>query len=186
MSKAPNRFFRYPLCLWGDTDEKRAKILAHLAAAGYRPVDVSSWWNEWHWNRAWRNAKDRGDSEAAERLEQDFREACLAQLRYDRATLVQWFGRDAPVIALGHTVPFFAEVADRVFGRLVAEGVEFVPLEEALADPVYDQVAGIVSDKFLVYQQKLADAAGRPVAILASEIQDLHARVVAQAAGPLR
>ncbi len=29
--KAPNRFFRYTLCLWGDTEERRAKGLAHLA-----------------------------------------------------------------------------------------------------------------------------------------------------------
>ena len=31
LSKAPNRFFRYTLCLWGDTEERRAKGLAHLA-----------------------------------------------------------------------------------------------------------------------------------------------------------
>ena len=59
LSKAPNRFFRYPLCHWGDTEEKCAKVLAHLAAKNYQPADVSSWWYEWHWNRAWRNARDR-------------------------------------------------------------------------------------------------------------------------------
>jgi hypothetical protein len=186
LSAAPNRFFRHPLCLWGDTDEKRAKVLAHLAAADYRTVDVSSWWYEWHWNRAWRNARDRGDSDAAERLERDFGTACLAQLRYDHATLSQWFGRDAPLIALGHTVPFFAEVAERLLAGLVAEGVEFIPLEEALADPVYDQVGQVVSDKFLVYQQKLADVAGRPVPPVAPYIHDLHTQVLAQASGPIR
>jgi peptidoglycan-N-acetylglucosamine deacetylase len=35
LSKAPNHFFRYPLCHWGDTEEKCAKVLAHLAAKNY-------------------------------------------------------------------------------------------------------------------------------------------------------
>jgi hypothetical protein len=125
LSKAPNRFFRYTLCHWGDTDEKRAKVMAHLAAANYQPADISSWWYEWHWNRAWRNARDRGDSESTEQLERNFGAACMAQLRYDHTTLAQWFGREAPLIAVGHPVPFFAEVADRLFERLVAEGVEW-------------------------------------------------------------
>jgi len=186
LSEAPSRFFRYTLCHWGDTDEKRVKVLAHLAATGYQPADVSSWWYEWHWNRAWRNARDRGDSKLIEQLESDFGAACLAQLRYDHATLASRLDRDAPLIALGHTVPFFAEVADRLFERLVAEGVEFISLEEAVADPVYAQVARVVSDKFLIYQQKLADVEGRPLPPIAPEIQDLHAKVVVQASGPLR
>lgn len=110
----------------------------------------------------------------------------MAQLRYDHATLARWFGREAPLIALGHTVPFFAEVADRLFERLVAEGVEFIPLEEAVADPVYEQVGRVVSDKFLIYQQKLADISGQTLPPIAPEIQDLHVKVLAQAAGPLR
>lgn len=186
LSKAPTRFFRYTLCHWGDTDEKRAKVLAHLAGANYQPADVSSWWYEWHWNRAWRNARDRGDSETAERLEGNFPDACLAQLRYDHATLAQKVGREAPLITLGHTVPFFADVADRVFKWLVEEGVEFISLEEAVADPVYRQVGRVVSGKFLVCQQKLADLAGRPLPPLAPELEELHANVVAQSAGPMR
>jgi peptidoglycan-N-acetylglucosamine deacetylase len=186
LGKAPNRFFRFPLCHWGDTEEKCAWVLAHLETQAYRPADVSSWWYDWHWNRAWRNARDRGADEAAEWLEREFEAACLAQLRYDHATLEQWFGRPAPVIALAHTVPFFAEVADRVFKRLIAEGVEFVSLEEAVADPVYEHVGRVVSDKFLIYQQKLADADGRSLPTIAPEVQERHAQVLAQAAGPLR
>ena len=50
-------------------------------------------------------------------LERDFVEACVAQLRYDYDTSVEWFGRDVPMIALGHTAPFFAKVADALFER---------------------------------------------------------------------
>jgi peptidoglycan-N-acetylglucosamine deacetylase len=47
LSKAPTRYFRYTLCHWGDTEEKRASVLAHLAARNYKPADVTSWWYEW-------------------------------------------------------------------------------------------------------------------------------------------
>jgi hypothetical protein len=90
------------------------------------------------------------------------------------------------VIALGHTVPFFAEVADRLFQQFVAEGVQFIPLEEAVVDPAYEQVGRVASDKFLVYQQKLADLSGRSLPSVAPEIQHLHEKVLSDAAGPLR
>jgi len=186
LAKAPTRYFRYTLCHWGDTEEKRAKVLAHLAAQNYKPADVTSWWHEWHWNRAWRNASDRGDSEAMASLEREFVEACVAQMRYDHGALSGWFGRDVPMIALGHTVPFFAKVADALFERFVAEGMVFVPLEEATSDPAYEQVGKVVSGKFLVYQQKLADAAGRPIPVIAPAISEMHEKVLVASAGPLR
>jgi peptidoglycan-N-acetylglucosamine deacetylase len=120
------------------------------------------------------------------RLEHDFVEACVAQLRYDYDTSVEWFGGDVPMIALGHTVPFFAKVADALFERLVAEDVVFISLEEAASDPAYEQVGKVVSGKFLVYQQKLADAAGRPIPAIAPAISEMHEKVLLAAAGPLR
>ncbi|TIU34830.1 MAG: hypothetical protein E5W38_04300 [Mesorhizobium sp.] len=82
----------------------------------------------------------------------------MAQLLYDQASLVKWFGREVPGIALGHTLPFFAEIADTVLARLVAAGVTIIPLEKVVADPAYDEVGSTASSKFLVLQQKLAKA----------------------------
>jgi peptidoglycan-N-acetylglucosamine deacetylase len=81
-------------------------------------------------------------------------------------------------------VPFFAEVADRLFERFVAEGVQFIPLEEAVADPAYEQVGRVASDKFLIYQQKLADLAGRSLPSVAPEIQHLHESLAKGLIGP--
>jgi peptidoglycan/xylan/chitin deacetylase (PgdA/CDA1 family) len=185
ISKAPAKVFRYTLCHWGDTEQKRARVAGHLRSRGYAAADVTTWWYEWLWNRAWRYALDRGDHTAMARLESDFIEATVAQVRYDHETMFAHFGRDVPGIALGHTVPFFAAVADRLFERLVREGVSFVSLEDAMSDPAYDQVGTVVSGKFLVYQQKLADAQGHPCPAVAPAIAHLHERVVAEAMGPL-
>jgi hypothetical protein len=186
LSRAPTRYFRYTLCHWGDTEEKRGKVMAHLASKNYRPVDVTSWWYGWRWNRAWRNASDRSDSEAMAELERDFVDAVLAQLRYDYDETVKWFGRDVPMIALCHTPPFFAEVAGALFERLVAEGVVFISLDEPASDPAYGQVGKVVSGKFLVYQQKLADAAGHLIPAIAPGVNEMHEKVLRASAGPRR
>ena len=104
-----------------------------------------------------------------------------AQFLYDRSSLLQWFGREVPVIALGHTLPFFAEVADALLTRFIRAGATFIPLEEAVADQAYDQVGSIVTSKFLVFHQKLTDAAGRRIPALSPDIKDLHRRVVEMA-----
>ena len=52
-----------------------------------------------------------------------------AQFLYDRSSPLQWFGREVPVIALGHTIPFFAEVADALLTRFIIAGATFIPLE---------------------------------------------------------
>ncbi len=185
IAQAPTKVFRYTLCHWGDTEPKRSQVADHLRAKGYVAADVTTWWHEWLWNRAWRYALERGDTDAMERLERDFVEATVAQVRYDHETLCGAFGRDVPGIGLGHTVPFFAVVADRLFERLVQEGVTFVSLQEVLSDPAYDQVGKFVSSKFLVYQQKLAAARKAAGPVIAPEIAELHERIVAEASGPL-
>ena len=59
-------------------------------------------------------------------------------------------------------------------------------MEEAAADQAYAQVGSVVSNKFLVYQQKLADVAGRPIPAIAPEVAEIHETVLLAAAGPLR
>ena len=58
----------------------------------------------------------------------------------------------SPMIALGHTAPFFAEVADALFERLVAEGSCLFRSRKPRRNPAYEQVGKVVSGKFLVYQ----------------------------------
>lgn len=181
IDRAPTRFFRHTLCHWGETAMKRDTVARHLESKGYRVADVTTWLFEWEWNRAWLNARERNDRETMRWLEREFLEASLAQLLYDQASLVRWFGREVPAIALGHTLPFFAEVADALLARFVAAGVTFIPLEEAVADPAYDEVGSIVSSKFLVFQQKLADAAGKPMPVVSPDTEGLYRRVMEMA-----
>lgn len=183
LARAPKKLFRHPLCHWGETPAKLAAVNDHLAGIGASPVDVTSWGHEWVWNRAWRTAREQRDTGALGFLKDSFLEFSVAQLMFDQAAAKDWFGQDITAITLGHNVPFFAEIASAYFARLIEAGVTFVPLQEALIPPVQDSVGSVVSGKFLVLQQKLADAAGSPTPQIAPGQAAIFARVQAMAAG---
>jgi len=181
MSQAPSKTFRYTLNLWGDTEEKRSKVKTYLDDAGYTAADVTTWVFEWEWDRVWRHFRREGKIEDARRLEREYVDFCVAQLKHDQECCRTLFG-EAPVgILLGHYVPFFAETLDRLLSALIESGVEFVPLETALAEPAYDRVGGVVSSKFQVYQQKLAEADGAPFPRIAPGFEDTIDRLMKHA-----
>ncbi len=62
--------------------------------------------------------------------------------------------------------------------RLIDGGLECVSLEEAIAEPAYYKMVSVVSDKYLVYQQKLADTAGRPIPAVVPSFQTTLDKVV--------
>jgi hypothetical protein len=185
ISKAPVRAFRHPLDLWGDTEEKLTRVNAHLAALSYRSADVTSWYYEWEWDRAWRWLIQMGRRDEALALRSDFVDYMADQLSHDMQTCRDFFGHDVVAIGLAHNVPFFAEVADDVFGSLIRAGVEFVSLEQALDDPAYARSGTIVTDAFQTYQVKIAASDGRSIAPIPPKHADLIKRVF-ELATPLR
>lgn len=182
-NKSPLRLFRHPLCHWGDTSLKLTAVNAALAMDALTPVDVTSWSYEWVWNRAYRNAKQAGDTEAITYVKGSFLDFSIAQFRFDQSAAADWFGQEITAITLGHNVAFFADIADAYFARWIAEGVEFVPLGTALTSPAQDAVGSVVSDKFLVLHQKLADAAGHPTPQIAPDQVETHRQITQMAVG---
>jgi len=158
IEKAPLRAFRHPLDFWGNTEEKRVRVNAHLERLAYRSADVTSWFHEWEWDRAWQHLLQTGRTQEAEHLKAEFVDYAAAQVAHDARNCKTVFGHEVIGIGLVHSLAFFAEVADAFFARLFAEGVEFVPLSDALADPAYIRSGSFVTDVFQVYQIKIATA----------------------------
>ncbi len=181
IDRAPGKYFRYTLNMWGDTEEKRRRVKEHLAARGYRIAEVTSFFYEWRFNAAFEKCLARDDQDGIDYLRKSFIDFSIAQLRYDMATAAEKFGREVKGILLGHNVPFFAEVADDLFAALKQAGLSFIPFEDAAADAIYDRAASAVCEKFLIYQQKLALIDGGPVARIAPEGTEIHDRVAEMA-----
>ncbi len=177
ISKAPERYFRYTYNLWGNTDDKRERVKAHLDELGYKVAEVTTFLYEWRWNAAYEKCLGKDDQAGIRWLKQSFLEFSVAQFRYDMKTAADWFGSDVHGIVLGHNVPFFAEIASDLFRALRDQGLEFVDLHTAASDPAYDGAASVVTDKFLTYHQKLAFVAGRPYPKIAPERMDTYNRI---------
>ena len=183
LAKAPKRYFRHTLNLWGDTHEKLTRVKAHLDRRGYTVAEVTTMLYEWEWDRAYKNALQDGSHDDIAFLKQSFLDFSVAQIRYDTECARNWFGTDFLGITLGHFIPFFADFADALFARLRDEGVEFIPLEEATADPVYGEVCSVVSAEFLIYHQKLAHARGKPMPAIVPSFQATYDRIWEMAVG---
>lgn len=185
VSKAPLRAFRHPLDLWGNTDEKRVAVNAHIEALGYHSADVTSWFHEWEWDRAWQWLVQSGRDAEAAALQSDFVDYAASQVAHDAAICKAVFGRDIVGIGLAHNVPFFAEVADPFFARLIEMEVEFVPLTEALTDPPYARSGTITTEVFALYQIKIGAADGWTLPAIPPQCTALMQRVF-ELATPLR
>jgi len=177
VSRSPGRYFRYTLNRWGETEEKRRTVKAHLDASGYSIAEVTTWFYEWTWNRAYEKCLLAGDQDGIDFLKHSYLDFSLAQMRFDTQAVTAWYGREIKGIILGHNLPFMAEISDAMFDLFVKAGVEFIPFEEAAADPFYDQAASIVSDRFLVYWRKLASYREQHIPVIAPGFEATYQRV---------
>jgi len=179
LKKAPSKLFRYTQNLWGNTEEKLVKVKNHIISSGYSIAEMTSLFHEWVWNNAYISCLHSNDTKGIEFLKDSFLDFSVAQLKYDQSEAAKWFGHEVLGIIIVHNVPFFVEVVDDLLLRLITEGVEFIPLEEAMVDPIYDYAASVVSgsEYALVIHQKLADVNGKSIPRIVPEFEMMHNRV---------
>lgn len=133
----PPRYFRYPMLHRGPTPERKAAAAALLDSLGYEgaPVTVD--------NSEWVIAAEYGravpDSARDARFRALYVDHMLQALRHYREMARSKLGRDPAHILLLHANALNARHLGAVLDAYRAEGVEFVSLEEAMADPLYDR-----------------------------------------------
>ena len=158
-SLAPTRYFRYCMDMWGDTAEKQEAVEAYLRREGYTSTPLSVWFYDHAWIVPYWRAFKKKDREAQAWLRRSFVDTAVDQLRVQAAAARQMFGRDPVHIWLSHGTPIAGECMDEVLDRFSAANVEFVSLEEAMADPMYARQP-VVTGRFRNMVQKWAEAKG--------------------------
>lgn len=133
----PVRFFRYPFLQTGKDRALRDAGFAILAELGLRRAPVSIDTSEWALVRPYVNARDAGDTALA----REIGDAYVAHLRFAARRAVRVAAeighpRAAQVLLL-HANALAADRLGEVLDALGSDGFRFVPLAEALADPVY-------------------------------------------------
>ncbi len=178
IAKAPKRCFRYCMDMWGDTQEKLEAVSAYLKSAAYTPVPISVGFHDARFVASyWRTLK-ADDKEGAAWMRRGYIDAALHELRLHCASARAVFGRDPVHIWLIHGTPIASDCLGEILDAFQAAGVEFVSLDEALADPMNADVPPRLSPEFLHQVEKWAIVKGvpvddRPPSILA-DIEKLH------------
>jgi peptidoglycan/xylan/chitin deacetylase (PgdA/CDA1 family) len=178
VARAPQRYFRYCMDMWGDTQEKLDAVKYYLDGAGYIPVPISIGFHDMHYvTPYWRTLKV-GDFEGAKWIRKAYVESAVHDLRKHAANARAVFSRDPIHIWLIHGTPIAKDCLSEILDRFVEAGVEFVALEEALADPMNARIPPRISPEFLHQVEKWAIALGvpvddRPDAIL-EQIERMH------------
>jgi peptidoglycan-N-acetylglucosamine deacetylase len=131
------KVFRYPYLFEGNTLDKYDAVHAYLASHGYRVAEVSIDGDDWAWNPPYARCRDAHDDAALETLRAGYIKTQVDELRFMRDTTRQLAGRDIVHILLLHLGAEDAEAIDLLLTAFEQEGVRWVPLSKALADPFY-------------------------------------------------
>jgi peptidoglycan/xylan/chitin deacetylase (PgdA/CDA1 family) len=131
------KLFRYPFLQEGTDLAMRERIRAGLAARGYRIAPVTIDFRDWAWEAPFARCRDRGDEVGLEVLRKLYRDHARRALLWSHRTAVRLLGRPLPQVLLVHAGEFSAGMMQTLLADYARENVRFVPLEQALLDPVY-------------------------------------------------
>ena len=162
-SRAPKRYFRYCNDMWGDTAEKQAAVGTYLARQGYTPVPVSVGFRDSRFLAAYWRMLKADDREGVAYLRREFVNTAMHELRLHAANARAVYGRDPAHIWLIHGTPLGGDCLDEILDHFEAASVQFVSLEEAMADPMNALVPPRVSPEFIHQVEKWALVHGVPV-----------------------
>ena len=130
--------FKYPFLDEGETLAKRNEVRAYLTSRGYRIAEVTIDYYDWAWASAYVRCVSKNDTKSASWLEDHVVDSADRHLLASKGIARLLFDRDIPQILAIHAKVFNALTLDAVLEHWrQVQSVQFISLEEALADPVY-------------------------------------------------
>jgi peptidoglycan/xylan/chitin deacetylase (PgdA/CDA1 family) len=135
----PDHYFRFPYLRYGKTDERRREAAAELASLGYRVAHVTAATSEWLIADFYDAARANDDTQLAHDVVVRYVAHMVEALDTAERMSKEKLGRDIPQITLLHVNRLAADHLGDVLRALRDRDWEFIPLAEAMADPVYSR-----------------------------------------------
>jgi len=159
--------FRYPYLHEGDTVAKRRSVRRALHSRGYEIVPVTMNFSDWIWNEAYVRCLGRGDSHAVDLVKRRLLQNAEAALDWSEQTARTIMGRPIKHVVLLHVGAINAAVLDDLLTLYERRGAHFIPVAEAMTDPIYGIDPGMTGRSNFLLQ--LLHATGRQVERLPSD-----------------
>jgi peptidoglycan-N-acetylglucosamine deacetylase len=131
------RMFRYPFLVEGTSPSSRYAIIDYLNKRHYHVAQVTVDFYDWAFDDAYNRCGAKGDDFARQALRERYLHDAAAYLRWGDAASEALFGYAMPHILLIHARTMTADIIDALLTQYEDVGVQFVSLDEALADPAY-------------------------------------------------
>jgi len=160
---APTRYFRFAFDMWGDRRQKTDRVLFKLARSGFNCAPISMWFSDTFFMLPHFRAMGLKNTCAAGEIEANFVDKWMAQLKSQADGARAAMGREVTHIGLIHGSPLAGATMDRICQRMLAAGVEFVPLDEAMRDPFNSIVPPLTERRFRNFTQKWCEATDTPM-----------------------
>jgi peptidoglycan/xylan/chitin deacetylase (PgdA/CDA1 family) len=132
-------WFRYPFLHSGLTAEDHQGIMEFLAQRGYRVAPVTVDYADYTFAGVFRNQVAAGHAELAEKIKEAYLNQVDAGFEYAEKTSVELFGLEPPQILLIHCNELNSLTLRETIGRLRKRGYQFITLDEAMKDAVYQR-----------------------------------------------
>jgi peptidoglycan-N-acetylglucosamine deacetylase len=131
------RYFRHPYLQMGPTRELEKSFEGFIAERGYRIAQVTIDTMDWMFLAAYAGALTRHDSEMTKRVSEEYLKFAERKFDFCERVAGDLFGHPIKHILLLHANELNADNIDGLVRMIKARGYEFIPLELALQDPVY-------------------------------------------------
>lgn len=131
------RYFRHPFLQMGPNAELERSFENFIAERGYRiaPVTIAS--ADWLILSAFAKAQKQGDSRLTRRISEEYLKFVNIKFTFAERAATDLFARPINHILLLHANELNADNLDALLTMLKDRGYQFITLEEALKDPVY-------------------------------------------------
>lgn len=163
------RFFRHTFLHTGRDTATRASFERFLGEHGYRvaPVTIDNY--DYIWARAYDRALTGGDSTTARRVAREYVLYMDTVFGFYEAQSRALFGREPAQVLLLHANRLNAEHMDALLGMMERRGYGVVPLERALADPIYGSADSYTGPAGITWLHRWAITRGTPGSAFAGE-----------------
>jgi len=158
------RYFRHPYLFTGETPEKKAAMAAGLSARGYTVAPVTIDNNDWIFAAVYRKAEQAGDTALMKRIGEAYVLHMAAVLdHYEPYSAELMGGREPAQVLLLHANKLNRDWYPKIHALFLARGYRFIPLQEALTDPVYALPDTYVRANGVSWLHRWTFSQGRPI-----------------------
>jgi peptidoglycan/xylan/chitin deacetylase (PgdA/CDA1 family) len=131
------RYFRHPFLQMGKTQELEKSFEGFIAERGYRIAPVTIDTMDWMALAAYARAQAQGDGAMINRVSAEYLKYAGLKFDFCETAAAELFGRPIRHILLLHANELNADNFAGLVKVIKSRGYQFITLEEALKDPVY-------------------------------------------------